>query len=83
MAFITGMTLDKVILNLSNREFANGLTYTAVTRVRKLSDIAFKPFPNYLRIKSIFNVVAFRQRQQEELRKKNLASDHKEFLINK
>ena len=43
------MTLDRVIINLSEREFANGLTYTAVTRVRRLADIAFRPFPNYER----------------------------------
>ena len=43
------MTLGKVILNLSDREFSNGLTYTAVTRVRRLSDIAFRPFPNFVR----------------------------------
>jgi hypothetical protein len=43
------MTLDKVMINLSDKEFANGLTYTAVTRVRRLEDIAFQPFPNYER----------------------------------
>ena len=43
------MTLGKVIINLSAKEFANGLTYTAVTRVRKLSDLAFDPFPNFYR----------------------------------
>ena len=43
------MTLGKVIINLSQKEFANGLTYTAVTRVRRLSDLAFKPFPDYYR----------------------------------
>ena len=44
-----GMTLGKVIINLSEKEFANGLTYTAVTRVRKLVDMAFSPFPNFFR----------------------------------
>ena len=46
---ILGMTLGKIILNIGNKEFANGLTYTGVTRVRRLIDIAFKPFPNYER----------------------------------
>ena len=47
------MTIIQVILNLSEKEFANGLTYTAVTRVKKLEDLSFKPFPNYLRYCSI------------------------------
>ena len=43
------MTLDYVILNLGSVEFANGLTYTAVTRVRRLEDMVFKPFPSLSR----------------------------------
>ena len=40
-----GQTLGKIMLNLGTREFAGGLTYTALTRVRRLADLAFKPFP--------------------------------------
>ena len=43
------MTLDRILINLSEREFSNGLTYTAVTRARRLCDIAFRPFPNFVR----------------------------------
>ena len=43
------MTLDKIILNLGEKEFANGLTYTATTRVRSEIDLAFSPCPNYIR----------------------------------
>jgi hypothetical protein len=43
------MTLGKIIINLSETEFASGLTYTAVTRVRTAADMAFSPFPNFIR----------------------------------
>ena len=76
--FFTGMTLGKVIVNLSNREFATGLTYTAVSRVKRLTDIAFKPFPNYVRFSSIFTTSSFKERLEEESRKIELASVHEE-----
>ena len=43
------MTLDKIIIDLSEKEFASGLTYTAVTRVRRAADMSFRPFPNFIR----------------------------------
>lgn len=43
------MTLNKVIINLGESEFSSGLTYTATTRVRRAIDMAFSPFPNYIR----------------------------------
>ena len=42
--------MDKVIVNIGEKEFAVGLTYTAVTRTRRLEDIAFDLFPNFYRI---------------------------------
>ena len=44
-----GMTLGKIIIDLSEKEFASGLTYTAVTRVRRAADMSFRPFPNFIR----------------------------------
>ena len=44
-----GMTIPKLILNVGSREFSGGLTYTGVTRVKRLDDLAFRPFPNYCR----------------------------------
>ena len=35
-----GQTLDKIILNLGEHEFSPGLTYTALSRAKKLQDIA-------------------------------------------
>lgn len=43
------MTLGKIIIDLSDKEFASGLTYTAVTRVRRAADMSFRPFPNFIR----------------------------------
>lgn len=43
------MTLDKIIINLGDKEFASGLTYTAVTRVRRAADMSFRPYPNFIR----------------------------------
>lgn len=34
-----GSTLDKVVLDLSKRDFAAGMTYTALSRVRSLNDL--------------------------------------------
>ena len=47
------MTLDRVVLNLGSKEFANGLTYTGVTRVRRLEDMVFRPFPSLNRFCSV------------------------------
>ena len=52
-----GMTLNRSIVNLSNTEFSAGLTYTACTRVRKLSDMAFDLFPNFYRQDSRYTVI--------------------------
>ena len=64
-----GQTLNKIILNLGDKEFASGLTYTAIIRVTKLENIAFDyPFPNLKRFTNIFKTKKFRQRLSEEKR---------------
>ena len=42
--------MQRIMINIGDREFACGLTYTAVSRVRSLKDLAFYPFPNFDRI---------------------------------
>ena len=42
-----GVTMQRIMINIGDREFACGLTYTAVSRVRSLKDLAFYPFPNF------------------------------------
>ena len=68
-----GQTLDKIIINLGHREFASGLTYTALSRTTKLQNIRFDTsfdnlFPNLLRFKNIFRRKKFEKRLQEERR---------------
>ena len=73
-----GQTLDKIILNLGNMEYASGLTYTALSRAKELENIAFEPFPTLERITNIFNKDRFKIRLNEEDRLKNEEKKHKE-----
>ena len=57
-----GMSLDKVIINIGNKEFANGLTYTAISRCRKIENLVFYPFENYIRFVTIFRSRMFKER---------------------
>ncbi len=47
-----GLTLDKVVADVGDREMASGLTFVAFSRVRKLRDLAIvaKNFQRYARI---------------------------------
>jgi len=38
-----GMTLDKAIVNLGEREFSRGLTFVALSQVRTIEGLAIKP----------------------------------------
>ena len=67
-----GLTLDKIILNLGKHEFSSGLTYTALSRAKKLQDIAFDIFPTVHRIMEIFRSERFKERLAEEERLKQL-----------
>ena len=46
------MTLPLAIVDLGEADFTSGLTYVALSRVRKLSDLLLEPF-NWKRYKSI------------------------------
>ena len=70
---ISGATMQKVIINLGPKEFSHGLTYTAVTRVRRLADLAFSPTPTFERFKSVFRTARFREQRNEERRKIDLS----------
>jgi ATP-dependent DNA helicase PIF1 len=70
-----GMTLDEIILDVGEKEFATGLTYTGATRTRNFGLLAFDPFPNYHRFAKIFLSKGFKSRRKEELRKLKMAAD--------
>ena len=64
-----GKTLDKIILNIGDTEFAAGLTYTALSRTTDIKKIAFDwPFPKIPRFRSIFRSKLFTDRRNEEKR---------------
>ena len=63
-----GQTLKNIILNLGNREYAPGLTYTALSRTTHLNRIVFDPLPPLHRFTQIFNSKLFKNRKLEEER---------------
>ena len=38
-----GRSMDNLIVNIGSNEFANGLTYTALSRIRKFENLFFEP----------------------------------------
>ena len=70
-----GMTIENVMLNIGPNEFANGLTYTGITRVKKFENLTFNPFYSYERFKKIFRQKVFQDRLKHNEKEK--ASDAK------
>ncbi|CAL4095220.1 unnamed protein product [Meganyctiphanes norvegica] len=67
-----GQTLNKVILNIGEKEYASVLAYTAI-RATKLENVAFDPFPSLDRIRQIFKSARFKKRLHEEERLRNMS----------
>ena len=65
-----GMTLESVIVDLSPREFAAGLTYVAPTRVRRIEDLYFDPMYNPSRFYSMAKTKVFKERRKQDEREK-------------
>ena len=66
-----GQSLDRVIIDLGDREFSNGLTYTAISRCKKIEYLSFDPMKRYTRFSSIYKSKIFEDRQiQDEKEKK-------------
>ena len=61
-----GASMDKVIVNLSKTEYANGLTYTAVSRCKKIEDLAFYPMRNLPRFRDLKKRAAFKARLEHD-----------------
>jgi len=62
-----GLTLDKAKIDIGDREFAAGLTFVAVSRVRSINGICFKHF-NFERLERIKNCLRLQERKNEEER---------------
>ena len=67
-----GMTLELVILDVGDREFAVGLSYTGLSRVRKIENITFMPMPDFVRLSKFSKGAIFKKRIMEDLRLKDL-----------
>ena len=64
-----GQTLNKIMINLGPREFSGGLTYTALTRVRSLKDLAFRPMPDLTRLNAYAKHINFDHVKADKARK--------------
>ena len=67
-----GATLDSVIVNLGNREFAAGLTYVAPTRVRSIENLYFEPMNihTHARLCAMAKTKIFAARKKQDEREK-------------
>ena len=54
-----GTSLSNVIINLGKKEFCTGMTYTALSRCKKISNLALDPFPDFVRIRKLQDIVRF------------------------
>jgi hypothetical protein len=62
-----GLTLDSAVISLGNKEICAGLSYVALSRVRKLTDLAIFPL-NYDRLLKIAKCSGLQDRKKEEQR---------------
>jgi ATP-dependent DNA helicase PIF1 len=62
-----GLTITKANIDLGNKEFAAGLSFVAVSRVRSLNDICFKRF-TFDRLERIKQSKRLQERKVEEAR---------------
>jgi ATP-dependent DNA helicase PIF1 len=62
-----GLTLQQAVIDLGKKEFAAGLSFVAVSRVRMLENIIFKPF-SFERLQHIRNCKRMQERKEEEER---------------
>ena len=69
-----GLTLPKANIDLGKTEFAAGLTFVAISRVRSLDDILFKHF-SFDRLRRIENGKRLKERIAEETRLSELITD--------
>lgn len=64
-----GLTLEKVVLEISGREFSAGLIYTAISRVRSLKDILFEESFDFGKLSKGLNTEYAEARDHDTLRR--------------
>jgi ATP-dependent DNA helicase PIF1 len=67
-----GLTLDKIVVQLGNKEFCAGMTYVALSRVRRLQDLCIYPV-DLSRLQSIAKSKTLTTRKAEEKRLRDVA----------
>jgi len=78
-----GRGMDNLIANIGSNEFANGLTYTALTRIRKFENLYFQPFFNFDRFdKEIRKQKMFIERIAHEKKEKESDEKFRDKVIN-
>jgi ATP-dependent exoDNAse (exonuclease V) alpha subunit len=70
-----GSGLEQVIVNLSEREFAVGLTYTALSRCKTLEGLYFETIPPKDRMTRHFGWQNFTDKLEEDKRLKKLEEE--------
>jgi len=60
-----GLTLQRAIIDLGDKEFSTGLSFVTVSRVCTLKDLLFKPF-NFDRLQHIKDCKRLKERLDEE-----------------
>ena len=65
-----GQSLDRVIINVGKREFSNGLTYTAISRCKKIEHLSFDPMIDGERFFQIFKANIFKDRRAKDIKEK-------------
>lgn len=69
-----GLTLPKAVMDLGNSEFAAGLSFVAISRVRALADLLFGIAPTMERLQKIKQSTRLQERISEEERLTGLIS---------
>ncbi|KAL2500189.1 Uncharacterized protein Adt_25739 [Abeliophyllum distichum] len=66
-----GLTLDKAVVDIGEKE-SLGLTFVALSRTRRLQDLAFNPMFTYERLQKIGKCDGLKGRRQEEERLRSI-----------
>jgi Helicase len=67
-----GMTLEKAVADIGEKEFSAGLTYVALSRMKNLAGLAIDPPFSFDRLQNIGKSVQLKERICEEMRLKGM-----------
>jgi len=70
-----GLTLPSLVLDIGSSEFATGLAYVGLSRVKCYDQLMFDSSFDFERLQGVKKSKRFRERLQEEARLRRLASD--------